>query len=572
MIREAFLNQMKETLHSDTAMKADKLTPFNKAEQLLYDVITCILSPLYIREPTQKPFKNASYNWESNGLEETAVTKVITDLCEIDISTLYRAKLFDFLWITNSNFESSQTAILLYADYLETNDIDQEQVSALIRMYGLIKTTKSKKIDDDRLENIIKKICSQLKKSEGLLSMVLWMCQKNKLLAEGERYSLIEETFNQLIPDGRNAEPIQDYAELFEECYRAKNNVQKKKVISDKNIIIMRKKVVDGYLAAADLADSFPNQTFDAIGFIQKAVELLKSLDGTEEERRELLKKMAEKQKKIPDKMIRSEHMIDMSESVLELKKLFSGKTKDQCFKQLVMMPVLPADTIRNLLLENRLKYRLNDIITKEVIDKNGKTVVKLPPIYKNSSEPDLDSLEINAIDAAKMYINMQGAIISNALIIIAEEHQIMREDIEKIIEDSLFVPEEQYQAYLHGLMSGFENNYMSALTHLVPAVEYSVGLLAEVCGDVIYNLKESGLEEKKTMHAILELPKINEALDDDLIFTLKAVFTSSYGLNVRNNQAHGLLNGSFYNTPEAVYVWWLIFSLCTKYSKYLYT
>ena len=80
-----------------------------------------------------------------------------------------------------------------------------------------------------------------------------------------------------------------------------------------------------------------------------------------------------------------------------------------------------------------------------------------------------------------------------------------------------------------------------------------------------MYNLKDDGTEEAKTFHALLDLPDVAEILEADLLFTLKAVFCSKYGLNLRNENAHGLLSDGFFFSNKAYYVWWLIFSLCYK-------
>jgi hypothetical protein len=47
--------------------------------------------------------------------------------------------------------------------------------------------------------------------------------------------------------------------------------------------------------------------------------------------------------------------------------------------------------------------------------------------------------------------------------------------------------------------------------------------------------------------------------LGEDLLFELRAVFTSSHGANLRNEVAHGILTdgGAFSSAP--VYGWWIL-------------
>lgn len=59
--------------------------------------------------------------------------------------------------------------------------------------------------------------------------------------------------------------------------------------------------------------------------------------------------------------------------------------------------------------------------------------------------------------------------------------------------------------------MAGFSGDFLTALSILVPQVENSVRELALECGEPVYNLNEDGIEEIKTMHAVLELDGIKE-------------------------------------------------------------
>lgn len=97
----------------------------------------------------------------------------------------------------------------------------------------------------------------------------------------------------------------------------------------------------------------------------------------------------------------------------------------------------------------------------------------------------------------------------------------------------------------------------------LIPQVENSVRELAIQCGEPIYNLKEEGIEELKTMHAILELEGVKESLDDDFLLALKTIFCSKFGFNMRNSIAHGLFSDNQFQSYNALYTWWFILKMC---------
>ena len=84
--------------------------------------------------------------------------------------------------------------------------------------------------------------------------------------------------------------------------------------------------------------------------------------------------------------------------------------------------------------------------------------------------------------------------------------------------------------------MFGFSGDFLTALSILIPQIENAVRYLAVECGEPVYNMNEEGIEEIKSMHAVLELEGVKESLDENLIFALNTIFCSKFGFNMRNN------------------------------------
>ena len=119
--------------------------------------------------------------------------------------------------------------------------------------------------------------------------------------------------------------------------------------------------------------------------------------------------------------------------------------------------------------------------------------------------------------------------------------------------------------------MAGLDYDFLTSLSILIPQVENAVRCLAEECGDLIYNINDEGIEELKSFNAILDLPCLNDCMERTVIFNLKAVFTSKYGLNMRNEIAHGTFDDEEFNSCMAIYTWWFIFKLCAIFSPWIY-
>ena len=150
-----------------------------------------------------------------------------------------------------------------------------------------------------------------------------------------------------------------------------------------------------------------------------------------------------------------------------------------------------------------------------------------------------------------------------NTLNYIRSKFVIEEKDIREIVENSVIVPEDRKEAYIKGLMAGFLGDFLTALYILIPQVENSVRELAMQCGEPVYNLNENGIEELKTMHAVLELEGVKECLDDDFLLAIKTIFCSKFGFNMRNDIAHGLVADKQFNSYKVLYTWWFILKMC---------
>ena len=192
-----------------------------------------------------------------------------------------------------------------------------------------------------------------------------------------------------------------------------------------------------------------------------------------------------------------------------------------------------------------------------------------LPDVFGSNNKIREDALLANM--EMDSYINMDidsKIRVANVKNQIQFKYDITEHDVQKIVEDSIFVPVERRIADKKGLFAGFNNDFLTALSILMPQVDNSIRNFAEMCGEVVYNVKEDGSEELKSMNAVLDLPKVKECFDEDLLFSLNTIFCSKYGLNMRNEVAHGTLDDTYFNSYWVLYVWWFVFKLCYMYTK----
>ena len=156
---------------------------------------------------------------------------------------------------------------------------------------------------------------------------------------------------------------------------------------------------------------------------------------------------------------------------------------------------------------------------------------------------------------------------VGNAFEYIRTNYVIEEKDIRDIVAKSVIVPNDRKESYSKGLLAGFTGDFITALSILVPQIENAVRCLAIECGEPVYNINEEGIEEIKTMHAVLELEGIKDCLDEDLLLALKTIFCSKFGFNIRNNIAHGIFSDNFFQSLKGLYVWRFALKFC-----YLFT
>jgi hypothetical protein len=71
-------------------------------------------------------------------------------------------------------------------------------------------------------------------------------------------------------------------------------------------------------------------------------------------------------------------------------------------------------------------------------------------------------------------------------------------------------------------------------------------------------NLDKDGIENENGLSTLMDLPKVAAVFGKDLSFEIKTLFCDAFGPNLRNDLAHGLLDEDAFNSPNAIYAWWL--------------
>lgn len=195
----------------------------------------------------------------------------------------------------------------------------------------------------------------------------------------------------------------------------------------------------------------------------------------------------------------------------------------------------------------------------------DGRVVAKRPGITPG----DFDSPAYQAAlwaEAVKAYVfDMKfaaQALIYPAFDMLLSEHRFLLVDLVELARHSPIVPPNREQLVGKALFFGFEGDFETALHLGVPQVEHLVRWQLSRNGVKTTTLDPDGIETENGLSTLTDLPEFATVFGEDLSFEIRALFCDSFGPNLRNEVAHGLLASGDGNSVESFYAWWLLLKL----------
>nr|WP_274521872.1 DUF4209 domain-containing protein [Halorhodospira halochloris] len=79
-----------------------------------------------------------------------------------------------------------------------------------------------------------------------------------------------------------------------------------------------------------------------------------------------------------------------------------------------------------------------------------------------------------------------------------------------------------------------------------------------KIAGVKTTSLDKNGIEHEIGLSSLIEIPEVKKIFGEDLAFEFDALLCNSFGPNLRNEIAHGLLDDQSCESIYAIYAWWL--------------
>ena len=209
--------------------------------------------------------------------------------------------------------------------------------------------------------------------------------------------------------------------------------------------------------------------------------------------------------------------------------------------------------------------FPLSSMFLLQVIGAEGQTEFFLPSLDLN----DENNILLHMYHQAKEYECIQGETIGLWFIQYFKQKNLQESDLDMIFENNPIIPKGQEKDIQRGIYYGLTGHMSDSLDKLAPKVENIIRNLAEMCGDLMtyYDSKE-GIQQKKVLSQVFNGEKLNECIEEDILFTFDGLLQQKAGSNIRNKIGHGLNTEADCCTGDCIYFVMIVLKFCSLYCK----
>ena len=499
------------------------------------------------------------------------------DLSELDIEVLknaaviietswMQARLFHIIWIFTNDYQYGQSAVNGYLRlFEETFNPDQwvDCWDAIERAYHIsIKLGKKSTQYKQTRTTINQKLVLMNGTDPLFLSLqLLQLMIKDATQSELEVYLLV---INNL--SSKNICVSNSNTHLADETYAVQAQILRKLKKSE-DITTATLIYADYYAAIADsLAED--NDYQRAVIMLKKACAQYHNANSGK------LLPMRHKLESLQEKALQSMQAIPFEFDATRIHKrvdnLFTGLSLQETIVQLGRLATTyNKDDVKSRVLEKNRTYVFSSFFGKSLLDEKGHVVQKLPPL--NTSTPNPDVLLMHMFH----YVTEQRSLIDSIALrhafgFVRNFGAISEADLDFLVCDNAIIPDSRLEIIKEGLYLGLTGRLYTAMHILLPQTENIFRYLVKMCGDTVTFLdKEDGTEHYKPLSALFNSEKLRECYDENLLFTFQSILNEEIGENLRNLNAHGILEPQTGNGSSALCFLCLFIKLLSLYGKH---
>ena len=483
----------------------------------------------------------------------------------------FRARIADLLWVSRKDYKAAQKAVDAYIEssrVLETADMWPPFVERLQRarqvgaQLGRLKSFHLKAI-----QAIEDSITRHEATEDGLLCASLMHMLLRDGVGDPKRYAILSENLANKMEVVPNWHFARDYWHL-RGGWSAKGGKQDEARVAQLKIAITYVKLAESFTTAAQ--PSF----LGASGWMAKAVHALREAAADPAEIEKAHQRLLEFQKRGMSEMqtiqIPLESDSELERNLEKSVREAAEYVKGHCFEDAILRFAFVADPTR----PDELKKRIEDpnaggvftqLFGSSTVRSDGQISDTKPPLASTDLEERAEAV-IKEMYSQARTVDWQmrvRVLIEPARQQIVAEHPARRMDLLFLVQDNPFVPQGREGLFLRGLHAGLHGDVVLALHLLLPQIENSVREIFTAKGIITSKLDSDETQDERDLNWMLRHPEMAKIFGDGMAFDLRGLLVERFGLNLRNDIAHGLLAESQMISEGAVYAWWLTLRLC---------
>lgn len=508
-------------------------------------------------------YKDEPYKNVQNIVEDK--TQQLDDIVNEIHEPLLRNRIADILWLYHQpkNIKYVQIAI----DSVISMNLNQ-QFSNTDILACWKRTTILALKTEYKVNEIHTKLVSEIDNGSneryfklGIANIILKLeLNKNKehILAE-KMLSIIES--NNSTSNERMIQDI-DYLDFAIDSYAKARKLEKKSELNSKKGHYLEAQADILMLDSGFTADVCYKNSLKAFQSIEQ--QFRQELD-TEANIKRVRQKIIKANVRGLDSMEVSETIIDISETMEQAVNHVSGKkSSTEALSYFVGL----TDEPHYQKMKETYQPNLMDIVggMRAVSPTDGRTIAVNNQIDFDDPE-SIDKCQDN--HATLLFMSsiqlIVKSIILPALVKLNSEHQITKEMLENLCEQSPIVPPNRQKLMSQALYAGFQQDYYISTHILCPQFEHMIRVMLKDIGVKTTYIAKDGIETENGLSTLMKSLEIVDLLGENLCFEIKTVFTDSRGFNLRNDIAHGLLDDDYAITAGSVYAWHLTLRLIIK-------
>ncbi|MCG5531461.1 DUF4209 domain-containing protein [Halorhodospira halochloris] len=253
---------------------------------------------------------------------------------------------------------------------------------------------------------------------------------------------------------------------------------------------------------------------------------------------------------------------VDISELVENSRKAVRGKSPVEALKALCNLHAgYNIGSARENALERIRQHPIQSLFPAAVMSPDGRVIAKRPGASLSAGDSGDDEVVVRT-ELIRDYGLWVGIVVQGdiwpGLETLRLEHRLHEADFVNLCGQSPIVPKDRARLFGKALFAGYEGDFVAAIHLLTPQIEHMVRHHLKIAGVKTTSLDKNGIEHEIGLSSLIEIPEVKKIFGEDLAFEFDALLCNSFGPNLRNEIAHGLLDDQSCESIYAIYAWWL--------------